>query len=92
MKNPLYISKSYFSGQNLAKFLPLKKYWHYFLWNAPSPLAIYTPSDCPSSSFDMSRFDFVAYNLLGLLRFSIALKFKGHIIVIFEPCFDVLLG
>jgi hypothetical protein len=40
------------------------------------------PFDCPSSSFDMSRFDFHVYNSLGLLRLSIALGFKSHILVV----------
>jgi hypothetical protein len=43
------------------------------------------PFDCPSSSFDMSKFDFVAYSLLGLFQLSIALRFKGHIPVVLNP-------
>jgi hypothetical protein len=38
-------------------------------------------SNCPSS-FDMSIFDFDVYNSLGLFQLSIALGFKGHILVV----------
>jgi hypothetical protein len=44
-----------------------------------------TTLDYPSSSFDMSISDYVVYNSLGLLRLSIALRFKGHIPMVFNP-------
>ncbi len=40
------------------------------------------PFNCPSSSFDMSKFDFDVYNSLGLLWLSIALGLKNHILVV----------
>jgi hypothetical protein len=51
----------------------------------PHWLPSIVPSDCPSSSFDMSRFDHVVYSLLGLLWLSIALGFKGHIPMVLNP-------
>jgi hypothetical protein len=50
--------------------------------SSPLWLPSIVPSDCPSSSFDMSKFEYVVYSLLGLLRLSIALEFKGHIHVV----------
>ncbi len=42
-------------------------------------------SNCPSSSFDMSNSDSIVYNSLGLFQLSIALGFKGHILVVLNP-------
>ncbi len=50
--------------------------------SSPHWLPFTTASECPSSSFDMSKFDYAIDSLLGLLRLSIALGFKGHIIVV----------
>jgi hypothetical protein len=44
-----------------------------------------TPSDYPSSSFDMSISNSVVYSSLGLLWLSIALGFKGHIPMVLNP-------
>jgi hypothetical protein len=50
------------------------------------------PFNCPSSSFDMSRFVYVIYSLLDLLRFSIALGFEGHIPMVLNPTLMFWLG
>jgi hypothetical protein len=51
----------------------------------PHWLPSIVPSDCPSSSFDMPRFDYVVYSSLGLLWLSIALGFKGRIPMVLNP-------
>jgi len=41
--------------------------------------------DCPFSSFDMSKFYCVVYSSLGLLWVSIALGFKGNVLMVLNP-------